>query len=95
MTIVSSVTGDACARTRTPKRASSVNNARQLTSGSSHTLVQGMMQLRIDGYSAAGHSEVMYSGDQRWPVPYTMMLISLLSGGLWFAIIGAVRWLLG
>ena len=33
--------------------------------------------------------------DERWPVPYALMVIALVSVALWSLIIGVANWLIG
>ena len=33
--------------------------------------------------------------DERWPVPYAIMLITVISVALWSLIIGVTSWLIG
>ena len=32
---------------------------------------------------------------KRWPIPQTAMFVTLISAGLWAAILAAARWLIG
>ena len=33
--------------------------------------------------------------DERWPVPYAMMFVTVVSVALWSLLIAAARWLIG
>jgi hypothetical protein len=43
---------------------------------------------------AGGWSETEDRED-RWPVPYTAMLVTVASAGLWALLIAGARWLIG